>query len=510
MNSRSVGLARFVGGTVVACLLGGLLGSCYAGQTAMGPARDPSGERRDVVLATGAEPVNLDFTTTSGAAIPQLLMNNVYETLVKIGQNGEIEPLLAQSWTISDDLLTYDFELVPGVAFSDGRPFTAADVVASFDRTREWINPRGSAMDIVAVTEAISDTLVRVTLKAPSNQWLFTLGTAPGAIFPASLDFDLSTTAVGTGPYEVVDVSPGTHVALAARSDYWGEPPGVDMVTIRYFVDTTAAVNGLLAGDIDMTLNLTTGDQARELEGAPGLQVLVGTSTGEVLWSFNNRVAPFTDLRVRQAFAHAIDRAAINDAVTAGYGTLIGAMVTPQDPFFENLFDIYPYDPERARELLAEAGATNLKVAFDLPNLPYATAAAEIMQSYLAAVGVASTINVLEFPAVWLERVFLGHDFDMSIIMHSEARDLLTVFGNPDGYVGYDNPAVMEQAALADAGTFDQWVAGMRAVVRMIMADCPAVVLYLAPTLTVANVNLAGIQSNGVTESWDLTELRWQ
>jgi peptide/nickel transport system substrate-binding protein len=185
-------------------------------------------------------------------------------------------------------------------------------------------------------------------------------------------------------------------------------------------------------------------------------------------------------------------------------------MVTPQDPFFEDLNHIYPYDPELAKQLLAAAGVQNLTLSLDMPNLAYATAAAEVIQSYLSRVGVAATIRVLEFPAVWLEQVFRNHDFDMSIIMHSEARDLLTVFGSPDYYVGYNNPDIMINAASADAGTFAQWVAGMKDVVRQIMADCPAVVLYLAPTIIVANVNLTGFQVNTVTESMDLTQLRWQ
>ena len=487
------------------------LGGCNAGWTAMSPGGGVAGDRRELVVATGAEPINLDFTTTSGAAIPQLLLNNVYETLVKIGQNGDIEPLLAQSWTVSDDRLVYDFYLQPGVTFSDGRSFTAHDVVASFKRTQtDWLNATAATMAIIEKAEVIDDLHVRVTLSRPSNQWLYILGTPPGAIFPADIDFDLATTTVGTGPYKVVNVSPGQHIVLEGRPEYWGNPPGMDRIEVRYLLDTTAAVNAFRAGEIDMMVNLASGDQTRALENEPGVQVFNGTSTGDVLWSFNNRRPPFDDIRVRQAFAYAVDRAAILEAVAAGYGTLVGAMVTPQDPFFEDLANEYPYNPEKARQLLAEANATNLNVSLDVPNLLYATQAAELIQSYLAQVGVNATINILEFPAVWLDQVFRNRDFDMSIIMHSEAWDLLTVFGDPNYYVGYDNPNIRTQAEVADQGTPEQWVAGMQIIVREITADCPAVVLYLAPRLTVADINLSGIQPNGVTESMDLTQIRWQ
>lgn len=509
-------LLRTVAAALVASAVALGTTGCYAGHTAVAPdgawanVAGADAARREVVIATGAEPTNLDFTTTAGAAIPQLLMNNVYETLVKVDQNGGIVPLLAESWTVSDDGTTYDFTLREGVTFSDGRVLTAADVVASFNRVQtDWLNARAAQMAVVASTTAIDDHHVRVVLNRPSNQWLFTIATAVGAIFPADLDFDLQTTAIGTGPFTVAEVAPGDHVRLQARTDYWGQPPGVDAVTIRYFVDTSAAVNGLRAGDIDALLNLTTGDQTRDLEDEPGIQVLAGTSTGDVLWSFNNRRPPFDDLRVRQAFAYAVNREAVMNAATAGYGTLVGAMVTPQDPFFQDLSDAYPYDPARARELLAEAGASNLQVTFDVPNLPYATTAAEVIQSQLAEVGVGVTIRQLEFPAVWLEQVFTNHDFQMSVIMHSEARDLMTVMA-PDYYLGYDNPQVMAAAEAADAADEAGWIAGMQDVVRQIVADVPGVVLYLAPTLWVADANLSGIQPNAVTESMDLTELRWQ
>ena len=492
---------------------------CNAGSTAVSPGGGMAGEaRRELVVATGAEPINLDFTTTSGAAIPQLLLNNVYETLVKINQNGQIEPLLATSWTISDDGLVYDFFLQPGVTFFtlDRRQFTARDVVSSFDRTQtHWLNAIAGGMAIIEKTEAINDLHVRVTLSRPSNQFLFTLATPAGAIFPVDIDlFDKATETVGTGPFSVIEVSPGQFIRMQSRQDYWGEPPGLDYITVRYILDTTAAVNAFRAGEINMLVNLASGDQTRQLQNEPGVQVLVGTSTGDVLWSFNNRRPPFDDVRVRRAFAYAVDFSALNDAVAAGFGTLVGAMVTPQDPFFEDLSGEFPYDQEGARELLAEYAAehnlTEFNVTLDVPNLLYATQAAEVIQSYLAQVGVNATINILEFPAVWLDQVFRNHDFDMSIIMHSEAWDLLTVFGDPNYYVGYDNPNLMLLATAADQGTPEQWVAGMRAIVREIAADAPAIVLYLAPRLTVADINLTGIQPNGVTESMDLTQIRWR
>ncbi|GAB2462511.1 ABC transporter substrate-binding protein [Xylanimonas ulmi] len=485
-----------------------VVAGCSAGSTAQHPTGSP-GARTDVTIAVGAEPVNLDFTTTSGAAIPQLLMNNVYETLVKVDQDGSLVPLLATGWDVSDDRTQYTFHLRQGVTFSDGRPFTADDVVASFDRVgADWLNAIKGKMDVVASTEKVDDATVRVTLKQPSNAWLFDLGTSVGAIFPADLDFDLKTTAVGTGPYEVTKVTQGDRITLTGREDYWGGAARLRTVTVRYLTDTTAAVNALRAGDVDMLFNSASGDQVRQLAGNASLQVIEGTSTGDVLLSFNNRAAPFDDVRVRRAFAYAIDRQAVMDTASAGYGTLVGAMVTPTDPYYEDLTGVYPYDPDKARALLAEAGQEGLRVTFDVPNLAYATTAAELIASQLAEVGVTATITTDEFPAVWLDKVFTRHDFQMSVIQHSEAHDLLTVFQR-DYYLGYDDSVIAPLAAQADAGTGDEYVAGMRQVARQIVDDAGGVVLYLAPTLIVADKGLTGVKANAVTESMDLTTLAW-
>jgi peptide/nickel transport system substrate-binding protein len=185
-------------------------------------------------------------------------------------------------------------------------------------------------------------------------------------------------------------------------------------------------------------------------------------------------------------------------------------MVTPQDPFYRDLSGNYRRDPERAKALLAEAGhGDGLAVTFDIPNLPYAVTAAEVIQSQLREIGVSVTIHTLEFPAVWLDQVFTRHEFQMSIIMHSEARDLVTVL-QPTYYLGYDNPDLLAQMAAADAAPHDQWITGMESAVDQLLIDLPGLVLYLAPVLVVANADLAGIQANAVTESMDLTALYWR
>lgn len=492
-------------GVVVALTTAALVAACSAGS-----GEGTGGARTDVVVGLTGEPTNLDFTTTSGSAIPQLLMNNVYEGLVTIDQEGEVQPQLAESWEVNGDRTVYTFTLHEGVTFSDGSPFTADDVVSSIERVQDdWTLSLRSKMDVVRKAEATSDTEVAVTLEHPSNSWLFDMGTSVGAMFPDDLSADLATETVGTGPYTVEEVAPGDHVTLAARDDYWGEAPAIQDVTVRYFADANAQANAVRAGDIDMAYNMQAPDLLAGLERDEDLQVIDGTSTGEVLLALNNTEPPFDDLRVRRAVMHAIDRKAVLDTAWAGHGELIGSMVPPTDPYYQDLTDAYPYDPERAKELLAEAGAEDLSITFDVPTRPYAEAVAQVVVSQLKDVGIDAKIVPAEFPAVWLDKVFTEHDYQMSVILHTEARDMLTIFGDPDYYLGYDNPRVTEVAEEADRSSPDQYVAGMQEVARMIVDDAASDPLFLFPNTVVADAGLAGIAANATTESMDLTGLRW-
>lgn len=497
---------RFAGGAV-AVLTTVALGACSAGSSTGGADNTA---RTDVVVGLTGEPTNLDFTTTSGSAIPQLLMNNVYEGLVTIDQAGEVQPQLATSWEIDSERTRYTFTLAEDVTFSDGSPLTADDVVASIERVQEdWTLSLASKLDVVAKAEATSDTEVAVTLKHPSNGWLFDMGTSVGAVFPDDLSADLATEAVGSGPYTVEDVAPGDRITLAARDDYWGAAPPISDVTVRYFADANAQANAVRSGDIDMAYNMQAPDLLAGLEQDDTLQVVDGTSTGEVLLALNNAEPPFDDLQVRRAVMYAIDRQAVLDTAWAGHGELIGSMVPPSDPYYEDLTGAYPYDPDRARELLKEADAEDLSITFDVPTRPYAEAVAQVVVSQLKEVGIDAKIVPAEFPAVWLDKVFTKHDYQMSVVLHTEARDLLTIFGDPDYYIGYDNPALAEAAEQADQSTPDGYVAGMQNVARMIVDDAASDPLFLFPNTVVADAGLDGIAANSTTESMDLTDLRW-
>ncbi|GAA5225647.1 ABC transporter substrate-binding protein [Paeniglutamicibacter antarcticus] len=483
-----------------------MLVSCSAGST-IGGGQD---EDKLVVALTG-EPVNLDFTTTAGAAIPQAMMSNVYQGLVALDQTGSIRPLLATSWETGNDNKSYTFTLVEGATFSNGAPFDADDVKFSIERVKSdaWLNGLKSKMDVVDDVVVNSPTSVTVNLARPSQAWLYSMTTLVGAMFDESGIEDLANNPVGTGPYALAGWARGESISLTARDNYWGAAPGIPEVTLRYFSDAFATTNALSSGDVDVIYNMQAPELLSSFEANPDYQVIEGTSNGEVILSMNNKAKPFNDKRVRQAVLHAIDNKAVRDTAWNGLGTLVGGPVPPTDPYYEDLTEIYPFDPAKAKALLKEAGAEDLKITFTVPTRPYATAVSKIVQSQLRDVGINAKIRSAEFPAVWLDTVFKRHDYQLSVVLAVEARDVLTMFDDPNYYIGYDNTKIKAEAAAADAADEANYVAGMKSVVRTIVDDAAVDTLFIFPNISVAKAGISGLDANSLTEALSLAPLAW-
>jgi len=452
-----------------------------------------SAPRDNVVVAASAAPAGLDFTTTGGAAAPQALVGNVYETLVRIDATGTPVPHLAER--VERDGGVFTFHLRDGVTFADGTPFTADDAAFSISYVQnEWTNGLKAQMDPVTHVEVVDEHTLRVTVEggeAAEDAWLWTMGTLTGAMMtPAGVD-KLATAPLGTGPYTVKRFDVGEAIEFDAREDYWGGDVAHDGL-IRYFDDPVSAVNALRVGDADVVWGM----QAPQLiDTLPeDIRVEVGTTNGEVLLSMNNTRAPFDDPDVRRAVAYAVDRAAVNEVVYNGLGTDTGgAPVPPTDPWYPGR-DFYPFDPDKARELLA--GRTP-EITITVPNRPYAQEASELIYSQLQDVGFRVRLETVEFPAVWLNQVLKGHDYQASLVSHVEPRDVPMLFGNPEYYLGYDNAVVRERIAAGD----------MAGAVEQIMDDAAALTLTNAPNIVLYAPGVSGLDPNVVTDSLPLNEV---
>ncbi|MBA2696745.1 MAG: ABC transporter substrate-binding protein [Ornithinimicrobium sp.] len=487
-----------------------LLTACNAGSGSDESADNSSGaaEGESVTIGLAAEPASLDFTTTDGAAIPQAMLDNVYETLVTVDQDGEIAPSLASEWNVSDDGLTYVFTLVDNATFGNGDPFTADDAVFSVERVQSdaWTVSLKAQMDVVESAEATGEHELTVTLKEPSNSWLYAMTTRVGAMFDEQGVGNLAEDPVGTGPYVVRTWQRGTSLTLAANPDYWGEQPFFEEVTLQYFTDANALNNAMLTDSIDVVGTVQAPESLAEFEGGD-YQIIEGTTNGEVVLSMNNGASPFDDLEVRQAVRYAIDNQRLMDTCWAGRGTLIGSMVPPTDPWFEDRTGDYPFDLAKAKQLLADAGADGVTVRLRIPTLPYAVACGTVVESMLEDAGFAVTIEELEFPATWLEEVFTAKDYEMSIVAHVEPRDLGNVFGNPDYYTNYGTSELVELLDQADSGTPQEQTTAMKEAATLISQDAAAEFLFLLPNLLVAAPDITGIPKNAIGESFRLADL---
>jgi peptide/nickel transport system substrate-binding protein len=355
--------------------------------------------------------------------------------------------------------------------------------------------------------EVVSPTQLKVILKQPSNDWLYRMTTRVGAMFSQEGVGDLANDPVGTGPYDVAKWTRGDSITLSRNDDYWGEAPYFRDVTLKYFKDPTALNNALLSGTIDVIGTVQTPESLDQFESNDEYQIIEGTTNGEVVLSFNNQSGPLQDKQVREAVRHAIDHEALLDTCWAGRGELIGSMVPPTDPWYEDLTDVYEHDPAKAEQLLQQSGKADQTLRLRVPTLPYAVACGTVVKSQLEQAGFTVKLDQLEFPAAWLTTVFTNHDYDMSIVSHVEPRDMPAVFGDPEYYTGYGKPAFRDLLAKADQGTPEEQVEHMQEAARMLSEDAAADWLFLLPNLIVAEADVTGLPENAISESFDVTEL---
>ncbi|MBO0829057.1 MAG: ABC transporter substrate-binding protein [Streptosporangiales bacterium] len=484
------------------------LAACQAGSSSGNGTASPGTADASLAVGLTAEPASLDFTKNDGAAIPQALLYNVNETLVKVDQSGRVVPALAKSWDVSSDRTTYTFHLVQGAKFSDGKPFTADDAKFSIERVKsDWTISLKSAMDTVDTVSVTNPTTLVVKLRHPSNDWLYRMTTRIGAMFSRTGVGNLATKPIGTGPYLFSKWVRGDSITLTRNDRYWGHEPYFKTIALKYFKDPTAENNALLSGTIDVNGAVQSPDSLGQFENNPKYQVIEGTTNGEVVLSFNNGSGPLKNRKLRQAVKYGIDHKALLDTCWAGKGKLIGGMVPPTDPWYEDLTGLYPHDPAKARQLLKESGEAGRTLRLRLPTLPYATACGQVVKSQLDQLGFKVKIDQLEFPAAWLSTVFTNADYDMSIVAHVEPRDMPAVFGDPKYYTRYGKPALRTLLQKADEGTPDQQVTYMKQAARMLAEDAAADWLFVLPNLIVADKDVTGLPKNAISESFDLTQL---
>ena len=457
----------------------------------------------DATLRVGLvlEPGNLDIRHTTGAALEQILLDNVYEGLVTRTPQNEIAPGLASDYTISPDGLTYTFTLHEGVVFHGGGALTASDVVTSYEavRTDASINGNAQFAHVTAVTAPDEKTVV-LTLDAPDQNLLFSLTGPAGIVFDEGDTTDMKVAANGTGPFTLESWTQGDGIALARFADYWGEKAQVAAVDVAYIPDYTAGVNAALDGSLDV-LTAVLPELSSQLDGQAGFTLAQGKSTDKGTVAFNNAVAPLDDKRVREALRLAVDHEAF--AETLGGAVTQFGPIPALDPGYEDLSDVAPYDPERAKELLAEAGQKDLELTLTIPS-HYSTTIPTFLVSAYHDIGVELKVNTVEFPT-WIEDVYTNHDYELSFVLHVEPRDFSN-FANPAYYFGYDNAEVQtlyaEAMATLDA---DESAELLAEAARIVSEDHAADWLYTVEPITAIGDHVKGFPTDSTNSRLDLS-----
>src|SRR3569623_1976593 len=416
----------------------GLIAVLAAG-TSLSPA---FAARTDLNDAIQLEPPNLDPTTGgAAAAIREVTYANIYEGLTRIDENGSVQPDLAKSWDISPDGLTYTFHLQTGVKFHDGTPFSADDVKFSLDRARapKSTNAQKQLFAGIASVDEVAPATVKVTLSKPQGDFLYDMGWGDAVIVsPKSAATDV-TNPIGTGPFKFVDRVKGDHVDLARYRDYWGTPAKLDKKTFKFISVPSVATAAILSGDVDVNPEFPAPEALDQIKTDPRFTVTVGSTEGETILAMNNGHKPLDNIKVREAIAHAIDRKAIIAGAMFGYGTPIGTFFPPDNPAYVDLTAQSNFDPAKSKELLKEAGVSNLTLSLKLPPPSYARQGGQIIQQELANVGITANITNVEW-ADWLKSVFTNKDYDLAIISHVEPNDI-GIFARDDYYFDYHSDA---------------------------------------------------------------------
>ena len=468
--------------------------------------------RTDISIGMVLEPPGLDPTSGNAAATDEVTYANIFEGLTRIDETGAVQPDLAQSWDISDDGLTYTFHLHDGVKFHDGTPLTADVVKFSLDRTTAEGSTNGQKQLFAAIdaVDALDPLTVKVTLKHPQGNFLYNLAWGDAEIVAPASAADNATHPIGTGPFKFVDWVKGDHVDLAKNPDYWGTPAKLDKATFKFISDPTAAFAAMMAGDVDAFPNFPAPETLAQFKSDSRFSVVIGTTEGETILAMNNGKKPFNDLKVRQAMSYAIDRKAIIDGAMFGYGTPIGSHFSPADPGYVDLTGLYAYNPDKAKELLKEAGyPQGFKVTLKLPPPSYARRGGEIIAQQLKAIGVDAQIIPVEW-AQWLSDVFKNRDYDLTIVSHTEPADY-GIYARDDYYFDYHSDAfkkLMDELNLATDPA--KRIALLGDIQKKIADDAVNVFLFELAKTGVWNAKIKGLWANSPIQANDLTKVTWQ
>jgi len=452
-------------------------------------------------VAINTDPDGLDPYKTVAAATFNLT-RNIFDTLVQTDPAGRLQADLATDWKLSSDGLTWTFKLRQDVYFHNGRKMTADDVKWSLDQMRDpAVHVRAADFAAIQEVKVIAPDEVAVTLKQPSAAFLANLAMGWAAIVPREAEATMRQKPVGTGPFRFVEWKKDQEITLARFNRYFDPKAArVDQVVFQVIPDAAARLMALKAGTVDVVPDIPP-ENAKEIESAADLKLLVVPMNAVQILAMNNKRKPFDDVRVRQAIAMAIDKQAVINGSVWGYGQPIASHMPPGSAYYVDLLPQHPTDVAGAKALLAQAGyPRGFRTTIVLPE-PYMLhrRAGEVIAEQLKAIGVEAELKVIDWPT-WLKEVYNGRNYELTVIGHTGRLDPdpwlnRYVSTSKENYMNFSDPEydrIIAQAAVtSDQAQRKQ----LYARAQEILADrCPAVYLQAPAQLVGLNKAVQGWQ----------------
>jgi peptide/nickel transport system substrate-binding protein len=375
-----------------------------AGASSAAAQAKPEGEMRWALYVT-LSPAWLDPAEVVGVITPFWILYALHDALVKPMPGNQQAPSLAESWTVSGDQKSYEFKLRQGVKFHNGEVFTAEDVKFSFHRAKAKLLQE-KVKDVVVV----DPHRVRFVLHEPWPDFMTFYGTfvsGAGWVVPKKYVEQVGVDGfrkhpVGLGPYKFVSNTPGVELVLEAYEGYWRKMPAVKRLVFKSVTDSSTRMAMVKRGEVDLAYLIDT-PMAEEVKRSADLKLAFSGGIGTLYLDYFEMwdpKSPWHDKRVRQAASYAIDRRGLSDAETVGASIPTGNVV-PKGFEFALPMEADPYNPARAKRLLAEAGYPNGFDAGDLYPWPPYTSTGEAVTNYLAAIGIKTRVRTMERAAFY-------------------------------------------------------------------------------------------------------------
>jgi ABC-type transport system substrate-binding protein len=462
------------------------------------------------VLIPG-EPRSFD-PDVPGDEIAQILAPSLYSALLTLDTDGRLLPDLAESWEVRDGGRTYLFHLRQGVFWHDGRPFGSGDVRFTLERLKSQPSISYEAVRRISRIDTPDDRTVALHLSEPWAPFLSILAWGGTYILPRHRP----SRPVGTGPFRFGEHVRGERIVLEASPRFYRPGPFLAREVFLPALDSVQAAERLLQGKADYTVTRIPLDLVPRLERAPGLRVLTGPNSARIFCAFNLRRPPLGDVRVREAINRAIDRGDLVRRALFGYGAPGFGFYTPAIAWaYNGDAHVPPLDRERARALLAEAGARR-ELEMVIPDLSPVDEIGGLLREQLAEVGLPVRVTALPVND-WIDRVIQRKDFDLTLMSAAHGPDpenLSFRFGsrtaNPN--LGYANPQ-LDAALAAGAATMDleQRARSYYRAQEILARDLPIAPLAEAITVTVFRSKVRGLphaEGRGLVPNYDFSLVR--